>query len=361
MPDLSAFSPDYWAARDKFREAARSAGAALADHANPAAPPSGHDGTLTTDVAVLGPADAGRVLLVNAGTHGVEAFAGSAIEIAFLARRPALPEDSRVVLVHAINPHGFAWLRRVTEDNVDLNRNFLDHGGPHPANEAYGKLHKVLCPERWDDAALAEMERTIDAYIDRHGAFALQAVITRGQYDHADGLFYGGRRPTWSNATFRAILDAHVAGARSVAFIDLHTGLGGYGDAEMIGGAGPSTPDGRRMRDWYGDIVTSPSSGTSSSAPLTGVIARAVREAAKGATVISTTLEFGTYSVREVLHALQADNWLHVHGEVDSPLGRRIKADIRKRLFPDEDVWKERVLDQGLRIVNRALEGLAGV
>ena len=360
MPDLSAFSHDYWTARDKFRESARAAGAALEDHVNPAAAPAGHDGTLTTDVAVLGPGDAGRVLLVNAGTHGVEAFAGSAIEIAFLAGRPALPDDLRVVLVHAINPHGFAWLRRVTEDNVDLNRNFIDHDGPHPANEPYGKLHKVLCPERWDEPALAEMGRTIDTYIEKHGAFALQAVITRGQYDHADGLFYGGRRPTWSNATFRAILDAHVAGARSVAFIDLHTGLGGYGDAEMIGGAGPSTSGGRRMRDWYGDIVTSPASGTSSSAPLVGVIARAVREAADGAEVISATLEFGTYPVREVLHALQADNWLHAHGEVDSPLGRAIKTDIRKRLFPDEDTWKERVLDQGVRIVNRALRGLAG-
>ncbi len=358
MPDLSAFSPDYRTARDKFREAARAAGAALVDFVCPAAAPTGHDGDLTADVAVLGPGDAGRVFLVNAGTHGVEAFAGSAIEIGFLASRPALPDDTRLVLVHAINPHGFAWLRRVTEDNVDLNRNFLDHGGPHPANEAYGKVHKVLCPERWDEPALAEMGRTIDAYIEKHGAFALQAVVTRGQYDHADGLFYGGRRPTWSNATFRAILDAHVAGARRIAFIDLHTGLGGYGDAEMIGGAGPSTPGGRRMRDWYGNIVTSPAAGTSSSAPLVGVIARAVREAAGGAEVISGTLEFGTYPVREVLHALQADNWLHVHGDVDSPLGREIKADIRKRLFPDEDGWKGRVLDQGLRILDRTLEGL---
>ncbi len=356
--DLAAFSPDYWAARDKFREAARAAGAALEDFVNPAAPPPGRDGTLTTDVAVLGPSDAGRVLLVNAGTHGVEAFAGSAIQIGFLAGGPALPDDVRVVLVHAINPHGFAWLRRVTEDNVDLNRNFLDHDGTHPANEAYGKLHKVLCPARWDEPALAEMNRTIEAHVEKHGAFALQAVVTRGQYDHADGLFYGGRRPTWSNAIFRAILDKHVAGTSSIAFIDLHTGLGGYGDAEMIGGTRPSTPIGRRMRDWYGAIVTSPSAGTSSSAPLVGVIARAVREAANGAEVISATLEFGTYSVREVLHALQADNWLHAHGDVDSPLGREIKADIRKRLFPDEDGWKQRVLDQGVRIVRRALNGL---
>ena len=358
MPDRSPFSPDYWAARAKFRDAARAAGAALEDHVSPAAPPPGHGGPLTADVALLGPRDAGQVLLVNAGTHGVEAFAGSAIEIGFLAGGPELPADMRVVLVHAINPHGFAWLRRVTEDNVDLNRNFLDHDGTHPVNDAYDALHPVLCPERWDAAALGEMERAIDAYVEEHGAFALQAVVTRGQYDHPDGIFYGGRQATWSNSTFRDILDRHLAGARRIAFIDLHTGLGAYGAAEMIGGASPATPTGRRMRDWYGNIVTSPSAGNSSSAPLTGVIARAVREAAKGADVTSATLEFGTYSVREVLHALLADNWLHAHGDLDSPLGREIKADIRKRLFPDEDDWKERVLVQGVEILNRTLKGL---
>ena len=348
--DLAAFSPDYWTAREKFRDAARASGASLEDYVNPAAPPPGRDGTLTTDVAVLGSPDAGRVLLVNAGTHGVEAFAGSAIEIGFLAGRPRLPDDVRVVMVHAINPHGFAWLRRVTEENVDLNRNFVDHDGQHPSNDAYDALHPALCPERWDTASLAEMERAIEEYVDKHGAFALQAVVTRGQYDHPDGIFYGGRQATWSNTTFRGIVDRHLAGARRIAFIDLHTGLGAYGDAEMIGGGW--------MGDRYGDIAATPPPGKSSSAPLVGVIARAVREAAGGADVTSATLEFGTYPVRDVLHALLADNWLHAHGDIDSALGREIKADIRKRLFPDEADWKKRVLAKGVEILNRALEGL---
>ena len=348
--DLTAFSSDYWAAREKFRDAARASGASLNEYVNPAPAPSGRDGKLTTDVALLGPRDAGRVLLVNAGTHGVEAFAGSAIEIGFLAGLPTLPNDVRVVIVHAINPYGFAWLRRVTEENVDLNRNFVDHDGQHPSNDAYDALHPALCPERWDAAALAEMERVIGEYVDKHGAFALQAVVTRGQYDHPGGIFYGGRQATWSNSTFRDILAKHVTGTRRIAFIDLHTGLGAYGDAEMIGGGW--------MGDRYGDIAATPPPGKSSSAPLVGVIARAVREAAWGADVTSATLEFGTYPVRDVLHALLADNWLHAHGDVDSALGREIKADIRKRLFPDEADWKERVLAKGVEILNRALKGL---
>lgn len=348
---LDAFSFDYAAARQKFREAATRVGAGLESYSNPAPGPDG--GVLTTDVASLGAADSDRVLLVNAGTHGNEGFAGSAIEIAFLTAGHAIPAGVRVVLVHAINPHGFAWIRRVTEDNADLNRNFIDHDGARPTNPEYDKLHPLLCPERWDAPTRAKSNTALEAYAAKHGAFALQSVVTRGQYDHADGLFYGGNAPTWSNRTFRAITEKHLAGVQLIGFIDLHTGLGHYGAAEMIGGGT------ERLRAWYGDAVTSSTAGTSSSAPLRGVIASAVRAAANGADVVSATLEFGTYPVRVVLDALQADNWVHTHGDPTTEDGRAIKAQIRKALFPDEDDWKELVLVRGRQILGRALVGLS--
>ncbi len=354
--DLLAFSPDYAAARQKFRSAADRADAGLERYDHPAVGPGGV--ALSTDVATLGAADANRVLLVNAGTHGVEAFAGSAIEIAFLSAGHRIPDDVRVVLIHAINPHGFAWLRRVTEDNVDLNRNFIDHAAARPANPEYAALHPLICPARRDEESLAQSLRVLEDYVARHGAFALQSVLTRGQYDHAEGIFYGGTAPTWSNRTFRAIAERHLSGARLIAFIDLHTGLGHYGAAEMIAGASAETPTGRRLRAWYGDALTSPSAGTSSSAPLRGVIASAVRAAAGGADVVSATLEFGTYPVRVVLDALLADNWVHAHGDPESAEGRAIKAQTRKALFPDEDDWKELVLVRGRQILGHALAGL---
>jgi 3-methyladenine DNA glycosylase AlkC len=84
-----------------------------------------------------------------------------------------------------------------------------------------------------------------------------------------------------------------------------------------------------------------------------------VRKFASDANITSLTVEFGTYPVREVLRALQADNWLYVHGDVDSKLGREIKADVRLRLYPDEDDWKEMVWVRARQIVRRALRGLA--
>ena len=60
----------------------------------------------------------------------------------------------RCVLLHALNPYGFAWLRRVNEHNVDLNRNFLLPGEAYRGSPAgYAALDPLLNPKsppaRW--------------------------------------------------------------------------------------------------------------------------------------------------------------------------------------------------------------------
>jgi hypothetical protein len=72
--------------------------------------------------------DPEKVMLHISGTHGPEGFAGSAIQAAILDQLAAKPLGEgapTVVLVHALNPYGFANNRRVNEENIDLNRNYL--------------------------------------------------------------------------------------------------------------------------------------------------------------------------------------------------------------------------------------------
>src|SRR5205085_1802617 len=101
----------------------------------------------------VGGAAASKGLVLVSGTHGVEGFLGSACQTGWL-RGDAfrVPNDTAVILVHALNPYGFAWCRRVTHENVDLNRNFLDYEaldaaavGP-PENSAYRSLEGALNP-----------------------------------------------------------------------------------------------------------------------------------------------------------------------------------------------------------------------
>ncbi len=196
------FSASYAEARQKFRDAATAAGARLLAESNDRAKgPAGE--ALTTDLAWLGPADAKRVLVTVSATHGAEGFCGAGVQTGTFSSGVAreLPPGAALLAVHAINPYGFAWIRRVTEDNVDLNRNFIAFGPSLPRNDDYDLLADAICPAEWTPAALAAAKARLDAFGERHGAAALQRAITGGQYRHADGVFYGGVAPVWSHRT----------------------------------------------------------------------------------------------------------------------------------------------------------------
>ena len=133
----SSFSENFPQARSRFVEAAAAAGAtvssfALQGHRGP------DGGELVTDVAWNGPRDASHVFVAISATHGVEGFFGSGVQTEWLRRGEAklLPPDTAALLVHAINPFGFAWLRRTNEDNIDVNRNWMDfEKGALPSNK----------------------------------------------------------------------------------------------------------------------------------------------------------------------------------------------------------------------------------
>jgi Protein of unknown function (DUF2817). len=116
---------------------------------------------------------------------------GSGAQISWLATGgpTKLPKDTGALLVHAINPYGFAWTRRVNEDNVDLNRNFVDHDKAYPKNEGYLAIADAVLPKQWTEASKAETQRVFDAYAQKHGAYGLQGAISSGQYTHPDGIF----------------------------------------------------------------------------------------------------------------------------------------------------------------------------
>ena len=181
---MSAFSNSYAEARSRFVNAARDAQATLTTVIHPRVGPDG--GFLSTDIAWVGPEDAAKVLVVISGTHGVEGFFGSAVQAEWL-RRPEfreLPQDIAVLFIHAINPYGFAWERRANEDNVDVNRNWINFASTLPAAPGYDQLASDLCPTDWD---LKTQERTgaaLGARIAEHGVAVFQQAVSGGQWTH---------------------------------------------------------------------------------------------------------------------------------------------------------------------------------
>ncbi len=302
------------------------------------------------------------VLVTISATHGAEGHCGSGVQAGWFESglHRELPPNLALFAIHAINPSGFAWLRRVTEDNVDLNRNFLAHGGDYPANAGYDELHAALCPRDWDDASLAESSRMIEAYREAHGAWTLQKAVAGGQYNHPDGIFYGGNAETWSRGAMVRILRENLGAATRVAVIDYHTGLGPRGHGERICVHKPDTPGLARAKDWYNDDIASPFLGTSVSTEIHGVNTLGMEAALPGAELTAVAIEYGTIPTEQVKLALRADNWLHLHGEVGSAKGRAIKDQIGEAFYPDADDWKLLVWERAVETQRLALAGLAG-
>lgn len=354
----SPFSATYAEARDKFLGAASGAGATLSAYVHPERGPDG--GELATDVAWIGPADARAVFVMVSATHGVEGHCGSGAQIDWLRRGEAanLPAGAAALIVHAINPYGFAWSRRVTHENVDLNRNFVDFGRPLPENPNYDALHHAVKPADWSEASQAASRAVLLGYAKTHGFPALVQAMSGGQYSHPDGIFYGGREETWSRRTLMAIFGERLAVAADVGLIDYHTGLGPWGYAEPIASALPSSEEYRRARGWHGLAVTSQAGGDSVSAILAGDWLEAMPRMLPHARITGVALEYGVVPSAQVLDALRADNWLHAHGDPLSPQGQAIKAQVRAAFYGDDDVWRGMVLGQSLIAARQSMAGL---
>jgi hypothetical protein len=358
-----AFSASYGEAREKFLQAAAQAGLAVEAKTHPL---PGRDGEpLALDVARDGPPDAARVLIVSSGCHGVEGFCGSGVQVAALRdgawRERARAAGVAVLYLHALNPYGFSHIRRTTHENVDLNRNFHDFSRPLPVNEAYRELHPLLLPAQWPPGE--DNEARITGYLATRGEAAYQAAITGGQHEFADGMFYGGTAPTWSNKALREVLRAHGRRAARIGWIDIHTGLGPTGMGERIYACRNDAPTLARARDWWGGNgrtpVTSVFDGSSSSSFVTGVMGWAAYDECPQAEYTSIALEYGTVPVLETMQALRAEHWLQLHPEAPAEQARAIKQQLKGAFYVDTDAWRDQILEQAREALDQAVAGLA--
>jgi hypothetical protein len=353
MTSTIALSADYLAARHAFVTAAQTVRASVTSFPHPLTGPNGE--SLTVDVAELGSSDSERIVLVVSGTHGVEGYCGSALQTEWLAKHSEdRPGNTRVIMVHGFNPVGFAWVRRVNEDNVDLNRNFINWNETPPMNTDYQGIADLLVPTEFTEA---EQQRTLNELFALAGEWGMdrfQAAVSGGQFAHATGLFYGGTGPVWSHRWIRNWADTVLHDVEHLAIIDLHTGLGPWGFAELISSRPRNHVEFQRAIHKWGE-VRSMVDGDSVSANITGDWLAVTSELSPTAEVTAVALEFGTVDLITVLLALRADAWLHAHGDPTSPHAHQVRAQVRAAFADDDPQWIATCWQRFHQVMNGAL------
>lgn len=347
MEPAALFSPDYATARERFITAARGAGAAV--EALPLAARGPGNLALSIDVAWLGPPDARRLLLHTSGLHGVEGFAGSAVQLATLQRPPPVPSGCALVLVHVLNPYGMAWLRRVNENNVDLNRNFLGAAESWAGAPAlYPKLDSLLNPVapqgpdrfRWRLAALAL----------RHGPRAVKQAIAEGQYEYPRGLFFGGRQLEAGPRLLLAFARERLGRAAHLVAIDMHTGLGPHGGETLVLEAGVGATPAAELARALGGPVVDPAAG-GAAYRIRGGMGGALAAALAGRRIDFLLQEIGTRPVLPVLAALREENRCHHEGGAPA---HRAKQALLEAFAPSSPRWRRQAVAKGARLLDAA-------
>jgi hypothetical protein len=354
-----AFSQSYAEARGKFLQAARAAGASLAHALHPHEKgPAGEP--LYLDVAMLGARDASRIFVAGSGTHGIEGYPGSAVQTAWLRGRPKLPKDTAVVFFHAHNPWGFAWKTRVTEENVDLNRNFVDFARPLPPNPGYQELHAALTPESWDDVSVAAIFERLKAFRERVGEKAFSDAFNGGQYSHADGVFYGGARAQWANGALRDAVRAHLGQAKKVAFLDLHTGIGPWCEHIYLCFHPEGSAARERARAWWGERAVNLQGVTHKAlATYNGVVTDAVAAMLPRAEVTCVVIEFGTLPREGMQRASLLQRWLRFNGARQPARAAELQREYEEAFYPSDAKWRAAALEQSREFLDRGVAGIS--
>ncbi len=356
------FSPDYCTARQRFRRAVD--GRCMLREELPVGDTGPQGEELTIDTALMGSERPARVIVVSGGLHGVEGFLGSAVQLALLEgplKDWTPPAGTAVVLLHGLDPYGFAWIRRTDRDNIDLNRNFLLPGESYTGcPEMYRTLDFFLnppCPpSRWQPF----LPRALWT-IARHGMANLKQAVAGGQYEYPRGLFFGGRGPSTTQRMLAQHLPRWLAGAEQVMHLDIHSGLGKWGTYKLLIERSQGMSRLKWLIDTFGaDAVERQDHAEATAYPARGLLDPWCAALMPGCHYDFFTAEFGTYSPVTVTAALRAENQAHHWGDPTDPATHWAKQRLLEAFVPASPQWRTATVRQGVEIVTRAMEACLG-
>lgn len=353
----TTFSRDYFTARQRFREAANQLGWHLEALPIDQVGPNGEQ--LTIDVACSTTQDTDDVLVVSSGIHGVEGFFGSAVQLAMLRqwKQKAAPKI-KIVFIHALNPYGMAWLRRVNEDNVDPNRNFLLPGDSFAgADKNYALMDNILNPKRPPNFWQSFYPKVM-WLIARHGLPAFKQAVASGQYEFPHGLFFGGKGPCRSQQLLLENMPRWLKGNKRVVHIDFHTGLGKYASWKHLLDS-PLTPSQQQWLDQYqGSNSYELCHAEGIAYESRGDLGRWCVAHQFSPDYLFLCTEFGAYNEVKILHGLREENRAHLWGDPKSLAAIAAKKRLKQLFCPRSKKWRRAVLNEGMMIVKQAVQGL---
>jgi hypothetical protein len=368
---LTFFHETYDENREQFRKLAASLQRAFSDvEVSKFIVKSEVDSDLTTDsVYIPAQKEAKKLLIMTSGVHGIEGYTGSAVQQYFMTKvlSGETLENLGVLLVHAVNPYGFKYERRVSENNVDMNRNFpINKNLFERENEAYTKIHTFLNPESKVKAGYFRDNlffiKTVCMII-KFSMKTLRESTVHGQYEFSNGIFYGGNDFEPQKQWLEHLLSEKTNNYAFVFLIDLHTGLGKRGKLHYLPGYAQSPNNSALLEQLFEDYTIDwPNTGKEFYIP-TGLFRQYVGNlVSPDKKFIRVAFEYGTLNSQHIigasrsLHNMIIENQGFHHGYETSKAERLVKHRFREMFFPSSEIWRSQIMKQTSEILPVLIE-----
>jgi len=313
-------------------------------------------------------APAPRCLFVlTTGLHGIEGYVGAAMLELFVAEfLPRLdPQDTGLLLVHAVNPWGMAHHRRCNASHVDLNRNFVARWeGLHEANPEYDRVLALLHrPRPLGSWALANLH-----FIGGVARLMLELGVSRGrnailagQYRHVEGFYFGGNGPQEETQVLMGLMEEALAGYDQIVHLDMHTGYGPRHQMSIVQPAGEPGSSAEWVRNLGYPLVvrTDPAEFYTILGDMTGYWYELRDARFLGRPLYAASFEFGTFghSLLAEIRSLRASvlqNQLEGYGAGNHAAGERMRREYEDQYYPSDPAWREKAI----RDARQAFQGI---
>jgi hypothetical protein len=367
--DLKYFSEDYIESRDLFRtDSVKLMKKYKGSSRSLFKVPSKKDNDLTVDLLYLPSLKARKnFIIISSGVHGVEGYTGSAVQRMIMSEfiSDETLASTGFLFIHSMNPYGFKYNRRVTENNVDMNRNSSAESGLYKTvNEGYPAVSDLINPEgpvNTGSAGNIFFEIRSVLKIISASMPVLRQAILQGQYQFPKGVYYGGSEPEPQIREIAPYITKYAAGYPLVMIIDLHTGYGERGKLHLFPNP-VKDPKIRAMMEKIFEGYGIDWGDTDDFYTVTGDFTSYLESLLKGVTFIPMAFEYGTLDSQTTvgsiksLHITLLENQGFNYGYKSDKDKTEVQNNFKEMYFPSSPEWRSKVISDSRVIMKDVLK-----
>ena len=300
-----------------------------------------------------------NLILLTTGVHGMEGYIGSVmLDVFFEEIYPTLDtENTGILIVANVNPYGMKYMRRYNENNVDLNRNFIEdwENFDRASNTEYPKVDKFLQPEGkmgnafWHEVGfyLSLAKEAIFT-----GADTISDALLTGQYEYPEGVYYGGdgdeKSTTYLKGVFRECLDSEY---ENIVHVDIHSGYGPRYNMVIFNSVQDETTEAEAVEMFGYDYIIAVDSEEfyPTFGDTTDYFYRLKNGMESDKELYSTCFEFGTIgdsffdSILSLKYTVDENrqHWYPTENEITEAV---VRENYYELFYPTETEWREKTV-----------------